>query len=278
MTVYVDLLFGVNALINYLLLQGSAMLGGCPVKLWRLLSAAALGGAYAAAAVLPGLEYLQRPVFQVLFAGLMLLTAFGWKRNTVKQGLFFFGLSFAFAGVVLVVIQLMEPDCMLLGGRAYYAVSTPALLLLAGLCYGLSAVVLAGCGTHTGGDLVRMTLELDGRTAVIRALRDTGNTLRDPITGQNILIVGNGVREQLLPHCTPGADPAVQLSELSWIYPKLHFRLVPYRTIGVDHGMLPAVRCGLRLKEKKQTVLVAFSPTEVSPEGRFEALWGGDIQ
>ena len=278
MTVYVDLLFGVNALINYLLLQGSAMLGGCPVRLWRLLSAAALGGGYAVAAFLPGLAWLQGPVFQLLFAGLMLLTAFGWKRNTVKQGLFFFALSFAFGGVVLMVIQRMEPDCMLLGGRAYYAVSTPALLLLAGLCYGLSALVLAGCGTHTGGDLVPMTLELNGRTAAIRALRDTGNTLRDPITGQSILVVGAGVREQLLPHCASNADPAAQLSELSWIYPKLRFRLVPYRAIGVEHGMLPAVRCGLWIKEKKQSVLVAFSPTEVSPEGRFEALWGGDIR
>ena len=278
MTVYVDLLFGVNALINYLLLQGSAMLGGCPVRLWRLLSAAALGGGYAVAAFLPGLAWLQGPVFQLLFAGLMLLTAFGWKRNTVKQGLFFFALSFAFGGVVLMVIQRMEPDCMLLGGRAYYAVSTPALLLLAGLCYGLSALVLAGCGTHTGGDLVPMTLELNGRTAAIRALRDTGNTLRDPITGQSILVVGAGVRERLLPHCASNADPAAQLSELSWIYPKLRFRLVPYRAIGVEHGMLPAVRCGLWIKEKKQSVLVAFSPTEVSPEGRFEALWGGDIR
>ena len=78
----------------------------------------------------------------------MLLTAFGWKRNTIKQGLFFLGLSFAFSGMVLVAVQLAEPDFLLLGGRAYYAVSTPTLLLLAGLSYTFAAVVLAGCGTH----------------------------------------------------------------------------------------------------------------------------------
>lgn len=277
MTVYVDLLFGLNTLINYLLLRGSAALGGCPVKLWRLAGAAVLGGLYAVASVMPGAEGLQGLVFQGLCAGLMLLTAFGWKRNTVKQGLFFFGLSFALGGMVLLAVQLVEPDCVLLGGRAYYAVSTPALLLLAGLSYGLAAVVLSGCGTHTGGDLVSMTLELEGRTAGLRALRDTGNTLRDPLTGQSVLIVGKTVQKQLLP-AMQAKDPAAQITELSWLYPQLRFRLVPYRAIGVDHGMLPAIRCGMRIGEKSQSVLVAFSPTEVSADGQFDALWGGNIQ
>ena len=49
MTVYVDLLFGLNTLINYLLLRGSAAMGGCPVRLWRLLTAAVMGGMYAVA-------------------------------------------------------------------------------------------------------------------------------------------------------------------------------------------------------------------------------------
>ena len=278
MTVYVDLLFGVNALINYLLLRGSAALGGCPVKLWRLAAAAALGGVYAVAAVLPGLEGLQGLVFQGVFAGLMLLTAFGWKRNTVKQGLFFFGLSFAFSGLVLLAVQLAEPDFLLLGGRAYYAVSTPALLLLAGISYGLAAVVLSGCGTHTGGDIVPVTLNLEGRAVPVRALRDTGNTLRDPVTGEWVLIADRSVCRQLLPAApAETADPSEQLAELSWLYPTLRFRLIPYRTVGVESGLLPAVRCGLEMKQKRQTVLVAFSPTAVSADGRFNALWGGDI-
>ena len=278
MTVYVDLLFGVNTLINYLLLRGSAALGGCPVKLWRLLTAAVFGGLYAVAVVLPGMEGLRGLVFQGLCAGLMLLTAFGWKRNTVKQGLFFFGLSFAFGGMVLLAIQLAEPDCMLLHGRAYYAVSTPALMLLAGLSYGLAAVVLSGCGTHTGGDVVSMHVMLDGRSAQIRALRDTGNTLRDPVTGQPVLIVGEQAGKKLLPVMPPMEDSAKAISDLSWLYPKLRFRLVPYRAVGVEHGLLPAVRCSVTMEKKQQNVLVAFSPTAVCADDRFEALWGGEIQ
>ena len=280
MTVYVDLLFGLNTLINYLLLRGSAALGGCPVRLWRLAAAAVLGGLYAVAAVLPGLEGLQGLLFQGIFAGLMLLTAFGWKRNTVKQGLFFFGLSFAFSGLVLLAVQLAEPDFLLLGGRAYYAVSTPALLLLAGLSYGLAAVVLSGCGTHTGGDIIPVRLTLADRRVDLRALRDTGNTLRDPVTGQPVLVAEPGIMNRLLPAAQTCSqrDPASLLAELTWLYPKLRFRLVPYHAVGVENGLLPAVRCCLQTKQVQQSILVAFSPTAVSADGRFEALWGGDIQ
>lgn len=277
MTVYVDLLFGLNAVINYLLLRGSAAIGGCSAPWGRLLAAAALGGLYAAASVLPGLETLQSLVCQGLCAGLMLVTAFGWKRSTVRQGVYFLALSFALSGLVLLAAQVLEPDCVFLGGRAYYGISTPALLLLAGISYGLAAMILRGCGTHTGGDIVSVQLELEGRTAVVRALRDTGNTLRDPVTGQTVLVAGRRVLETLLPAAAQiqERDPVGMLQTLSASYPGLRFCLVPYRAVGVSAGLLPAVRCRLQKDGKRSRILVAFGTTELSEEGRFDALWGG---
>ena len=272
-TVYVDLLFGVNTLINYLLLRGSASMGGCSTGFWRLVGAAGLGGLYAVAGVLPGLELLQGTVFQLACAAGMILLAFGWKRNTLKQGLFFFALSFAFGGVVLLLVQAVEPDCLLLGGRAYYAVSTPALLLLAGACYGLAAVVLNGWGTHTGGDLVELELQLGKRKTTLKALRDTGNTLRDPITGQRILVAGWQVLERLLPEAALIREP----TELAVQFPELRFRLVRYEAVG-SKGLLPAVRCKIRQGKRKTSVLVAFTKTKLSAHGRFEALTGGNVR
>ena len=278
MTVYVDLLFGLNTMINYLLLRGSAAMGGCPARFWRLLAAAAVGGCYAVAVVLPGLEILRQTVFQIVSGAAMVLLAFGWKRNTLKQGLFFLALSFAFGGLVLLAVQAAEPDCVILGGRAYYAVSTPALLLLAAACYAVAAVVLNGWGTHTGGDLVEVELELNGQKTTLKALRDTGNTLRDPMTGQQILVVGHQVLRRLLPELkTERSDPTELLMQLSEQYPRLRFRLINYEAVGTTDGLLPAVRCHVRMGKKRDTVLVAFANSDLSANGQFEALMGGMI-
>ena len=282
MTVYVDLLFGLNTVINFLLLRGSGALGGCPVLFRRLAPAAVLGGLYAVAAVLPGLEFLQRGVFQGICAGLMLVLAFGLRRNTVKQGLFFFALSFAFSGVVLLVVQLVEPDCMFLGGRAYYAVSMPAMLLLAGACYAVAAFVLKGCGTHTGGDIIPVELRVNGRAARVKALRDTGNTLRDPISGQSVLIVEHGVVQTLLPDAAVERsqlrDPAALMQTLAARYPHCRFRLLSYRAVGVENGLLLAVRCKAAIGGRAASVLAAFSPAELTNDGAYQALWGGEVQ
>ena len=119
----------------------------------------------------------------------------------------------------------MEPDCLFLGGRAYYAVSTPALLLLAGLSYAMAAVVLRGYGMHTGGDLVSVSIELNGISISGKALRDTGNVLRDPVSGQSIPIASWQVLSRLLPdevlRQADFTDPSDLLQRLQHKYPHL---------------------------------------------------------
>ena len=277
MTVYVDLLFALNMTINYLLLRGSAAVGGCPAVIWRHLTAAALGGVYAVASVLPGVAWLQNICCQSMCAAVMLLVAFGFHKDTVKQGLFFFALSFSFGGAVLLLVQMVEPDCLVLGGRAYYAVSLPAMLLLAGCCYAVAAVVLKGFGTHTGGDIVSVQLQLEERTVALKALRDTGNTLRDPITGQGVLVVDEKTLYKLFPRAKLSEgmrnDPAAMMTYLSSLYPDCRFRLLNYRAVGVQAGLLPAVRCTAKIGGKTEPLLAAFSPAVLGDT--FDALLGG---
>jgi len=277
MTVYVDLLFMLNALINFLLLRGSAVIGGSSMRPVRHILGAVLGGMYAIAVVV--FPTLQKPVYQLLCAAGMVVTAFGWKRTTVKLGLFFFALSFALSGAVLIMVQVAEPDCMLLGGRAYYALTIPALLLIAGLGYALAALVLAGSGMHTGGDMVAMTLILQDSTVSLHALRDTGNVLRDPITGNPVLVADRRLLHGLLPEVDRRClqDPTSALPELMQRYPNVRFRLVPYHSVGVASGLLLAVRCRYRWRKKSGEILTAFSPTDISSDERFQAIWGGEI-
>lgn len=277
MTVYMDLLFVLNMTVNYLLLRGSAAVGGCTAVIWRHLAAAAVGGAYAVISLLPGARFLQGFVFQVLCAFVMLVIAFGMNRHLLKQGLFYFALSFSFGGAVLLLVQLAEPDCIILGGRAYYAVTMPAMLLLAGCGYGVAAVVLRGFGTHTGSDYVPVELFLQGRTVTLQALRDTGNTLRDPISGQEVLVVDGQALCKLFPQAESSSqllqDPPGLMAYLASRYPQCRFRLVSYRAIGVETGLLTAVSCTAKIGKRKRPLLAAFSPAPLGD--RFDALLGG---
>ena len=75
--IYVDTLFLLNAIVDYLLLLCSARLAGERLSRLRFALGALLGGLYAVALFLPGFGFLGRPLCRLSAAVLMVLTAFG---------------------------------------------------------------------------------------------------------------------------------------------------------------------------------------------------------
>ena len=286
MTIYVDSLFLLNFLLNYLLLLGSARIGGAPIDRRRMAAAAALGGLYAVGCVLPGTAFLRHMAAKAAVCVLMLLCAFGKKRGVLRLGALFLALSVAFCGVVIAMMELLGSGLMLLHGTAYYPVSAQSLLLTAAAVYILARMVFARITEHSGGDLVDVELNTGGRSVKLKALRDTGNTLKDPVTNRSVLVVDWQVAKALLPvEAAEGlsqaqfAQPAELLPRLSAKTAAVRWRLIPYRAVGTAGGLLLAMRCD-RVMIGRQTVrggLVAFSPTAVSDGGSYSALIGGGV-
>ena len=74
--IYVDTLFLLNAMVDYLLLLAAARLAGEPLARLRFLLGALLGGGYAVAIFRPGLAFLRHPLCRGAAAVLMLLAAY----------------------------------------------------------------------------------------------------------------------------------------------------------------------------------------------------------
>lgn len=284
MVVYVDEVFALNALLDFLLLRAGARLGGARAHSGRLACAAALGGLYAAVCCVPGARILRSIPAQLIVLAALATAAFGFRRRTFWLGALLLGLSFALCGVLTALSIVLGARLTLLGGMACYALDLPSLVLAAGGAYALTALCFSGLGTHSGGDIVPAQASLLGRSVRFDALRDTGNTLRDPISGAPVLVADWLLVRELLPPEAASlvtartvADPAALLALLSQACPALRMRLIPYRAVGVTCALLLAVRCdALTLGAGKQTgALIALSPTAVSDGGGYRALTGG---
>ena len=279
MKVYADVLFALNACVNYLMLLVSARVAGAHIRRVRLALAGGLGGFYAVAALLPGCGVLQGVWMKALVWAAMLVLAFGATKKTLRLGLLFLAASFAFGGVVFALMQLLGAGVMVLPGGAFYPVSAGALLTLAGVTYLAAWLVFSRLGEHTGGQITTLTLSLGAHTVTVRALHDSGNTLKDPITNEPVLVAGWQTAAQLLPEANlqqaEFSDPAALLRRLAEQNPALRLRLVPYRAVGTQSGLLLAARCTAGQAGRRRPALVAFSPTSVSDAGNYEALTGG---
>ena len=91
--VYVDSVFCLNTLMDYLLLRCTARLAGVPPRRWRLLLAAVLGGGYAVAVFLPGCGFLSALPVKMAAGAALALTAFGAERRLLRLTLLFLAVS-----------------------------------------------------------------------------------------------------------------------------------------------------------------------------------------
>ena len=120
-----------------------------------------------------------------------------------------------------------------------------------------------------------MELCYSGKKLRLLALRDTGNMLRDPITGEAVLVVDADAGQTLLGLTLDQLeDPIGAVASAS--VPGL--RLLPYRSIGSPQGMLAAIRLdNTKIGDFRGSTVVAFAPQKLDSEGIYRALTGGNL-
>lgn len=257
MRIYWDVAVLLNFLVDFLLLLGTNRLAGCPPGPGRAALAAGLGGVYAGVCLLPEFQFLGNLLWRLVSLGLMGVLAFGWHRSALPRIALFVLLSMALGGIALGI-----------GKRGF-----PALIASAAA---VSALCTIGFRGKAGGaEYVPVELRYGGKSLRLTALRDTGNTLRDPVTGQQVLVAGaeaawelTGLTEAQLKHpvetMTSGTLPGL--------------RLIPYRAVGQAGGMLLAVRMkDVKIGSWRGTAVVAFAPEGLGKNGMYQALTGGTV-
>lgn len=271
--VYIDLYFLVNTGMDFLcLLITSALLHRKPRR-WRLLLGAAVGGVYACLILLLGAAGLTGMLLD-LGAALVICALAFWERRMPLARLLraaavqivtsaFLGgvmtLLFSFLNRLELPLEKLEGD-----GPSVWVFA--ALALISGV-FTLRGGRLLGRANKKSGVTVEATLF--GVSVTLRGMVDSGNLLRDPVSGRGVMVVDRRALEGLLPSEALGED-----------FPTDHriasrLRVIPVRTASGE-GMLRAIlpdRLTVGEGTERETVdyLVAVAPLGDRADG-FEAL------
>ena len=281
---YIDTLFVLNLIVNYLLLLATAKIAAVHISRLRIGLGALFGAAYAVAAVFPAFGFLLTAPMRLVSGGAMALLVFGGKRGLLRAALLFFAVSAAFGGTIY-ALGLMA------GGPAYdghhvLPISLKALVLAFALCYGVMSLVFHRLGRDMGARPAQVEIVRRGRTATLTGLLDTGNSLVDPVSGGAVLVAETEALRPLFDAASaalltgPLADSPVEL------LPKLQeaaaghgLYLLPYTAVGTRSGLLLAFRPdSVRIDGREaRGAAVALSPARVSDGGRYNVLVNGGV-
>lgn len=255
MDIYLDVVWLLNFLIDFLLLMGANRLCGYPAGGKRAALGAALGGVYGAACLLPGFSFLGNIIWRIAFLGLMGAIAYGLSISALRRGIIFTFLSMALGGIALGIGT---------GGFWGVAASAGVLFLLCGLGF-----------RDKIGRVRYVPVELNycGKSWKLTALQDTGNTLRDPVTGAQVLVVESQVAQSIT-----GLTPEQLSAPVESIGAIPGLRLIPYHSVGQSGGLLLALRLPkVKIGSWEGSRLVAFAPNGLCADGTYQALTGGCI-
>lgn len=241
--IYLDVLLALNFCMDYCVLRAASAIGGRPCSVKRLCLASGLGAVYAAGSVLvPGLSAV--PI-RVMSCAVMAGTAFHVRsaRRLLRQTLLVMLIAFVFGGCVLALEQL-SGTTLLVEGALYAPVSRKVLLISAALAYGLSGIVFRNQARENRphGETIRLTC--GGKIQEVYLLVDSGNTLRDPVTGRPVLVLTRAAAMRILPEETQflplllGKDNAAELVQRARQEGVTGWRLISFQSVG-GGGMMP---------------------------------------
>ena len=255
MGIYLDLAVILNFLVDFLLLVGTNRIAGFPDGIKKCLLSGLLGGIYAGACFIPGFYFLGNGLWRMVCLLLMGGIAFGWNRSGIQRGALFLLLSMALGGIAS-------------------GLNTKSFWTLVGA--GVLVFLLCRMGFRGGQkEYVPIELNWGDRRMNLVALRDTGNNLRDPVTGEAVLVAGADVAENLLGlTASQLAHPVETLA--AGVIPGV--RLIPYHAVGQPGGLLVAVRFqGAKIGNTYSNPLVAFAPDVLARGEVYQMLTGGAI-
>ncbi len=276
--VYIDVLFLLNLIVDYLLILATAKITGELIVRIRFAFSALLGAIYAVVLFLPGFIWLSHPLCKICFAVLMVLIAYGRSRQFVRILLVFWGSSAALGGVVLALQFIGAGGLTLENGVLYTGFDIRILLVTVIISYIVLSTAFERTAHHGGKrkDLKKSIVMIDGREISFTVLIDTGNTLKDPVQNMPVIVAEGEIIQPLLSEKLDLLDPIGSMQRIKNESMRKRIRLIPYRAVGISNGMLLAVRSDRATVGDRELkgALIALSPTPVSDGGGYQALVG----
>lgn len=285
-SVYVDLFFLINFSMDFLCFFLTARLLHRSFSIPRVLAASILGGIYADLALFFSVGRWLSFVIDVGVCALMCLVAFGERKRIRSLPLYilvYVAISMAMGGSMTALFGLFRRSSVFENADASTGdgISVWSFFLLA---------LISGMITYLGGRFFRkktaqsdavLEVVYDGRHLVLSAMVDSGNLLREPLSGKLCVIADLGAMEALLPRemILAARRTPVSVAHLSDRHAK-RVRIVPANTAS-GSGILLAVRPEkLLLRSQKGThpidAMIALTDLGRGADGK-EALLPSEL-
>ena len=285
--VYADLLFLINFSMDLLCLFATAKILQRKLGVLRGAISATLGGTYSVAILFFPMSAIVSVFADLLFCAFMCLVAFGvsgggWYKYLLTTSVFF-GVSVGTGGLMTAIFSLLNRLDLPLeevekNGDGVSVWLFAILAVISGAAATMSGKFFKAVSKDT---VFAVDITYRGKSVSIKGMVDTGNLLRDPISGKPIIIVDTEeLRGMMTPKCVLDASNG-KIAEVVSADPTHRVRLVPINTAGGESMICAFVPDSIVIRAEGKGVTekadALFAPSRLSFGAEKKAIGCGAL-
>ncbi len=247
MTVYVDIVFIENVLINYIILLATSLISKNKIKYVSILLSSIIGGLYAILNYILPMNVLENIFFKIFLSFVMIKIAFielKLKKLLICLVMFYLT-SFTFGGTAFMLLFLVNPEKLIYKNGVFTGTYPIEITLIGGIVGFLIIFIVSKIikNRFNSSDLLcELEIFYNGKSKKIKTLIDTGNLLKEPISKDDVIIVEKEslryfIDEKVLVEIK-NIISGKYIGDVSEDIYKYKFKVIPFASLGNENGVL----------------------------------------
>ena len=280
--------------MNSIILYATALILKIKPKTIRVIASSAIGSVYAIITYITEIQIYTSGILKSILAIIMVYIAFN-PQNTKKmwkQVAIFYLTSFVFGGVTLYLIYYIKPQEVLVKNGIYvgdYILKTIMLgAIVAFITIKISLKIIKT--KFSPNDMYcKIKIKLNEKIIETKAMIDTGNLAKEPITNTPVVIVESTLLEDVLPNKILNNLENILGGDLSQISEEMQekyiskLRCIPFSSLGKQNGMLLGIKADeiqVETEDEKmisKNIIIGIYDKSLTKRGEYRALIGIEL-
>ncbi len=295
MTIYLDIVFFENVLMNYIIIFTTGVVIKDKLKKFRIFIGSCIGAVYTIVMYLNIIPIYSNFIMKLILSFTIVYIAFKPKslKKFIKDLTIFYLVSFVFGGCVFALMYFLQPKMAQIRNGVFVGAYPLKIAVIGGIvAFVILQISFKIVKTKlTKKDMIySIEVFIDGKSTNIKGLLDTGNLLKDPISGFPVIVVEHkslysvipkGILNNLNKIIGGDIDELSGDSEFSRIISR--FRIIPFSSLGKQNGLLLGIKAdnvNIILDEKTKNnnnVIIGIYDKSFTKNGMYSAIFGLDM-
>ena len=294
MTIYIDIIIVENLIMNYIILYVTALISKSKINYLRIFFASLIGAIYVVVEYISKINIYSNIVIKVILSISIVFIAFNPQsvKKMSKQLVLFYLTTFTFGGVATHLIYVLKPQNIIIKNGMYVGTYVLKVIFI-GAVLGTIILIISfkfAKNKITKKDMIcKVKIKLNGKEIILNTMVDTGNMLKEPITGNPVVVVEKMVLYDLIPkeilnntESILGGDFEKIPEDIKKEYiPRL--KIIPFSSLGKQNGMLIGIKpeklevINEQSEEEKNSAIIGIYNKSLTKRGEYNALIGIEL-